>query len=148
VLGELKDEEQIRITANLAASRFPGVALWDSAAVADRNKLFLKAFGAAKQHRLRSAEEAARFEETLLEKGPAGGDFSRAVVCAAQPRRLLLKAANLASALRAPLWILHEKGEAELWSDLQARGFRDVYTVGKVPIRLGRPAACRIHSLP
>src|SRR5207253_7974541 len=70
---------------------------------------------------------------------------SRAVVCPAEPRRLLLQAAHLAGALRAPLHILHGGGDAEFWRDLSA--FRDLYAVGAAarPCRKHTPA--RVHAL-
>src|SRR5262249_15666933 len=55
--------------------------------------------------------------------------------------------ANLASALRAPLWILRDKKEAAVWSELQEQGFRDIYTVGNVPLRWARLADSRLHPL-
>src|SRR5205823_1370188 len=95
VVGRLSDADQIVLTANLAAARFRGALLWDSAQFAKANDNFVSAFQSRSVVRVSSAAEARALEKTLV----AGQAFSRAVVCPAEPRRLLLQAAHLAGAL-------------------------------------------------
>jgi hypothetical protein len=74
----------------------------------------------------------------------------RVVVCAAQPRRLLLHAACLAGVLRAPLYCLtgHTGEEAEVKRRLAEWGCRHVYRVGPAAGALGELGDMQTHALP
>jgi hypothetical protein len=147
--GNLPDENLIAFTSGVAASGHPGVVLFDSAKSNAYTKDFLANFQPERVLPVGSfpegvAELERRLDRTVApalawKRGPPDALWQvlfpkarRVVVCPAQPRRLLLQAACLAGAVRAPLYILQgEDGERE---DLRRRlgiwETHDVYAVG------------------
>jgi hypothetical protein len=124
--GGLGDEEIILLTANLAASRHPGIVLFDTPQARRHQKHFLDSFEPSQIIPVGSfAEGLIDLEQNLGQKvgsvmpwpgGPSAELWQtlfpkadQVVICAAQPRRLLLQAACLAGILRAPLLISHDK---------------------------------------
>src|SRR5205807_7437697 len=73
----------------------------------------------------------------------------RVVVCPAQPRRLLLQAACLAGAARAPLYVLwgRDGEDVEVRRQLAVWGSRQVFAVGTAVKTLGDLPKVELHSL-
>jgi hypothetical protein len=120
--GELSEESLIALTANLAASEHPGVVLLHSPKVSAHVKAFLAAFqpeqvvpigrfpdgtNDLKKRLGVTLAPVAKWKHNLpTELGRALFPCAeRLVVCPSEPRSLLLQAACLAGALRAPLFI-------------------------------------------
>jgi hypothetical protein len=128
--GNLSDENIITFTTTVAAARHPGVVLLDSANASTPHKTFLASFQPDQVIPIGSFPNGITDLERRLnitaapaipwEQGQPVGLWHklfprapRVVVCAAQPRRLLLQAACLAGAIQAPLVLLHgQTGEA------------------------------------
>ncbi len=133
-VGKMADEEQIALLANTAACRFPGVVLWDSEEFAAANKAFLQAF------------QPTRVSPLSLKSSPeTAKPFTRAVVCPAEPRRLLLQAAHLAGAIRAPLFVLRENNADQIRRNLKTAGF--LFAVGPALAWCQKIPKARVHSL-
>jgi hypothetical protein len=126
--GSLTDEDRITLTSALPASGHPGVVLFDSHDSEFPTEVFLKEYRVARIIPVGSFPQGARDVQERLhcqtmqvqawQPGKTGGLWQalfprphRLVVCPAEPRRLLLQAACLAAAIKAPLFIDH--GQAE-----------------------------------
>jgi hypothetical protein len=145
----LSDEQFITLSANFAASGHPGALLLDAPPARRHIRSFL---GQYKPDQITPVGSFPKGVESLRQelggwvapamvwdKGPPDALwkllFPKAetvVVCPAGPRRLLLQAACLAGAARAPLYVLH--GARDEGMDLRRRlagwGTRKVYAVG------------------
>jgi hypothetical protein len=147
--GDLAEEELIALSANLAASGHPGVLLLDTPRFSTYTRSFLTAFqpehvvpvgsfsedAEALDHRLGVKTTAAVKWKHNLPPELGKALFPRAervVVSPAEPRRLLLHAAALAGALRAPLYVQHgRKGEdAELRRWVADWQTQEIYLAG------------------
>lgn len=145
----LTSERVIALTANVAASGKGGVVLLDVPKSREYLNAFLKAYQPSEVILVGASPETTEKVRGSLEvkavvtvnsvgslPADLGKDlFPRAdevVVCAAQPRRLLLQAACLAGAARAPLLVLEEgpQQEAELRRRLSDWRTRKVHAVG------------------
>jgi hypothetical protein len=147
--GGLSDEERITVPAAFAASGHPGVLLLDTPASRAPTRSFLQAFrpsrlvlvgsfpgGTADLERAlgvkadRIVPSATAFptcwQRALFPRAP------RVVVAPAAPRRLLLQAACLAGAARAPLLVSHDQaGDAvQLRHAVAYWNSREVLAVG------------------
>jgi hypothetical protein len=161
--GDLTDLDLLVFTANFAASGHPGVVLVDGPKSTNANRAFLQTFqpdevipvgsfatGIA-GIRQRLGVQAA---PPLAWKHGLPPDlrktwFARAeqvVVCAREPRPLLLQAACLAGALGAPLWVLPPDGDiSDLRSQLADWHTRRILAAG-VPASLVRDLP-RVHVI-
>jgi hypothetical protein len=123
--GGLGDEDVLLLTANVAASRHPGLVLLSTPQARANQKHFLASYQPSQVVPVGTFTEGLTdLERSLGRKvgpimpwpnGPSAELwqtlFPRAeqvVICPAQPRRLLLQAACLAGILRAPLLITHK----------------------------------------
>jgi hypothetical protein len=155
VAGGLSDEQAIVLSSGLAGDR-PGVLLLDAPRFRTYARTFLEAYRADRVIPVgRFAEDHAQLSRQLgsplaplaeWRQGPPEAFWrhwfpkaDEVVVCPAAPRRLLLRAACLAGAARAPLYVLHgtEEEEADLRRRVTAWGTRRVFAVGSAG------AACR-----
>src|SRR5436190_21801983 len=155
--GNLSAEDLVALTANVAAASEQGTVLLDFPG----NRRYLKDFLAADRPSElflvgSFSEEAGELERALGVKPSAVESWSepvpaalwkrlfpraeRVVVCAAQPRRLLLQAACLAGTMRAPLFVLKGRREeaAELRRQLGSWRSRMVHAVGESALRVCR----------
>jgi len=122
--GGLAEEDLLTLTTTVAASRHPGVILMDSPTASPYTAAFLEAFQARRVIPVGSFPGGALDLDRRLQArcappcpwqcGPTQGLLKnlfpvaeKVVVCPAEPRRLLLQAACLAGAVRAPLFVLH-----------------------------------------
>jgi hypothetical protein len=143
----LSSENVIALSANVAASAEPGIVLLDAPKSRAYLNAFLKAYHPAKLIAVGASAESLEG----LERSPEGkvsssaswkdglpADLGKAlfprakeiVVCAAKPRRLLLQAACLAGAARAPLLVLAGQPEPELKRWTANWQTRKIYAVG------------------
>jgi hypothetical protein len=165
LVGELSEEGQIAFLANLAASGHPGVPLYDTAEFSRYLSALVESYEpdnvvpvggftggiAGLQLRLGMGTEPPH----ECKHGMSGALWkmlfpkaARAVVCPAEPRRLLLQAACLAGVLRAPLLVTHsDKDEStQLRSRLKSWPLQEIYAVGTAVIpRL--PSKARVVRL-
>lgn len=156
LVGNLPDAELVAFTANLAASGHPGVLLLDSARSAPYLKAFLSASGTERVIPVGGFDVGpADLQERFGKKTSAAWSWKRGppdvmwdslfpkagrvVVCPAEPRGLLLQAASLAGAYRAPLllWDGTPEREAALRERVAAWKPRVVFGVGTAA-RFGR----------
>ncbi len=147
--GQMSDEELIAFTTAVAASPNPGVVLLDSPAAAKTTRAFLQAFQPDQLVPVGEfPESVADMEERLglktaprraWQRGPPKALeralyplARRAVVCPAQPRRLLLQAACLAGVLRVPLVVTNgaPAERADLKRRLLAWHTKEILAVG------------------
>jgi hypothetical protein len=165
LVGDLTEDNQIAFLANVAASGHPGIVLIDTPQFSKNLHAFLDAYepdsivpvgsfsGGLAALELRLGRSVAPPLEYKHGPSPALWNLlfpkaERAVVCPAEPRRVLLHAACLAGALRAPLLVTHsDRDESALirrrLSDWQTQ---DVYAVGAA--QLPHPAGkARVHRL-
>ena len=148
--GDLTDEDRITFTSALAATDHPGLLLFDSHESETPTEVFLKEWKPARVIPVGSFprgvpdwEERLQCKTTTAQSwqpGKAGGLWqslfprpSRLVVCPAEPRSLLLQAACLAGAVKAPLLVDHGRPEdgADLERCLKDWPIQDVYVVGR-----------------
>jgi hypothetical protein len=164
--SNLTPERLTVLTANVAASGNQGVVLVD----APRSRRYLKAFldayrpsailpvGAFPEgvSTLESGLDRALADVVNWQRGQPEELWNRlfpraerVVVCPAQPRRLLLQAACLAGALRAPLYCLAggEGEESELERRLNTWGCAQVYAVGAAAKMLTVPSNRKVRPL-
>jgi hypothetical protein len=149
--GELPEEDFIALTVNHHASGQPGLVLLDGPKCGRGLRRFLSAYQpdavvAVGAFHEESCELQGRLGVPVAEMSDRPGPElwrrwfpkpEQVVVCPAQPRTLLLQAACLAGALRAPLWLIRKPPEdlAALASMLSGWGVRRVLTVGEsVPV--------------
>jgi hypothetical protein len=147
--GGLADEEILTLTADLAASRHPGVLLFDAPDLRPALKQFLAVFrpervvpvgsfpaGVAELEKQLGAKVAPVQE---WKRGQTTGlwktlfpQAERIILCPAEPRSQLLHAACLAGIVQAPLIVSH--GTADEMADLRRRlgewHTREVVAVG------------------
>ena len=126
IAGNLSQEDLVTLAANIAASRWPGVLLLDSAKSSPQQRLFLGAYRPEQVIPVGSFPKGVMDLERRLgvkaapalawEHGPPAAVWRalfpharRVVVCPAEPRSQLLQAACLAGILRAPLYVTHGK---------------------------------------
>jgi hypothetical protein len=130
IASKLSEQDLLCFTA--AAGRHPGVVLLDSPDLARYTQAFVRSFG---PHSLISV--SAGITDAYKALFPRA---DRAVICPAEPRRLLLQAACLAGTLRAPLFVLKDAKlqEGEIRHCLEGWKTRKVYLVGAVPEGYGR----------
>jgi hypothetical protein len=147
--GGLTDEQTVVLSANLAASRHPGVLLLDAPRLRPYLRAFLSAYRPDYVTAIGSFSEGQEDLRRALGGWlrpplPAGQGVpeelwkelfphaEKVVVCPPAPRRLLLQAAALAGTARAPLIVLRgADGEAaELRRRLAAWGTRKIYAAG------------------
>jgi hypothetical protein len=123
--GSLSEHELLCFT--IAASQHPGVALLESSELERYTKAFLQSFGPRVVTRVNSARGGVN--PCLITRA------EKVVVCPPQPRRLLLQAACLAGALRAPLHVLvdPERQAGEFSRLLEWWKTREICAVGEVP---------------
>lgn len=166
--GNLSDEDRITFTSALAGSGHPGVVLFDSHDSEVPTEYFLKEFKPARvipvgsfPHGMQNLEERLHckmFPAQTWQPGKAGGMWqalfpkaTRLVVCPAEPRRLLLQAACLAGALKAPLLIDHGRPEDADDFNRCVTDWKveDVYVVGPTTgiNPAARNAKFRVHIL-
>jgi hypothetical protein len=145
----LSSENLVSFTANLAASRQPGVMLLDSSKASRYLKEYLKAFQPERVQLVGSVPEGRSEVERRLEVGATLSQrwkdgppralwrelfpkAERVVVCPAEPRGQLLQAACLAGVLGAPLFVTHgSRGEsADLRQQLATWGTKRIYAIG------------------
>jgi hypothetical protein len=124
----LGDEDVILLTANVAASRHPGLILLYTPQTKANQKHFLQAYQPSEVVPVGTfADGLTDLERNLGRRvgpvmpwanGPSAAlwetlfpQADQVVICPAQPRRLLLQAACLAGALRAPLLVTHGRPE-------------------------------------
>jgi hypothetical protein len=151
--GKLRPEQLVGLSANLAASRHPGVLLLDSTNSSPYHQRYLNRLGPARIVPVGAFDEVVVEIEQRLEKPIApfvawkSGTpreflrelFSQAetvVVCPPAPYRLLLHAACLAGALRAPLYISGEDSAEEgrqFRRLLNAWQTNTIYAIGTAP---------------
>jgi hypothetical protein len=164
----LSDEQVIALSANFAASGRSDPLLLDAPRARRFLRQFLSAYRPDKVTPIGSApnggeevrREVGSWVGPLLEWGKGQPPdalwkllFPKAetvVVCPPAPRRLLLHAACLAGAARAPLYVLHggEGEETDLRRRLDSWGTRKVYAVGEaLPAVRGLPSA-NVFPLP
>jgi hypothetical protein len=147
----LSDEEALVVSSNFAAAEAPGVLLFDSPALTPYLKAFLTTYRAEQIVALGAGDKAdevhrrlgLRVTTTLAWDAPKGAGLwkrwfpkaSRVVVCPSADKRLLLQAACLAGALKAPLYPLRddETEKKTLPARLADWGAEEVYAVGPVP---------------
>jgi hypothetical protein len=162
----LTPDNLVVLTANVAGSGDPGVVLVD----APRDRRYLKSFLEAYQPSGiipigPFPEGAGRIERDLGMNVPGVVDWrsgppealwkllfpraERVVVCPAEPRRLLLHAACLAGATRAPLVVLWGRADEddELRRQLTEWGTRQVFAVGTAAASLREIPKVELHSL-
>jgi hypothetical protein len=163
--GNLTDEDRITFTSALAASDHPGVLLFESHESEAPTEVFLKEWQPVRVIPVGAFPRGVPdWEERLhcktspaqsWQPGKAGGLWqtlfsrpSRVVVCPAEPRRLLLQAASLAGALKAPLLVDHGRPEdaADLERCLTDWPIQDVYVVGRAGSLSDRSSA-HFHHL-
>jgi hypothetical protein len=144
-------EEEL-LTVTVAASRHSGVFLLDSPELSRYTDAFLQDFGPSSLLPVgKPSRPISRLGKKLhanvqhVRSSTLGTPDSifrtlypaaeRAVICAREPRRLLLQAACLAGCLQAPLCVLHEPAQqvAEIHRCLEEWRTREVYAVGAVP---------------
>jgi hypothetical protein len=143
--GGLGEEELLTFTATLAAAEHPSVVLLDSPKNGPYLKAFLAAFRPEQVVPVGSFPDGVPDLEKRLgvktspalqwKRGPPAALWKelfpraeRVVVCPAKPRALLLHAACLAGALRAPLVVTHD--EDDIKGRLREWATREVYAVG------------------
>jgi hypothetical protein len=122
LFGDMPEDDLISLSATIAAGRPTGVLLFDSPACTAANRSFLKAcranhvcavghFGAGVADLQRRLDIRATRSPRWENRQPIGlwkvffPRASRAVVCPAKSRQLLLQAAALAGTMRVPLWV-------------------------------------------
>lgn len=147
--GELSQEELLIFTTAMAASGNPGVVLLDSARIDPYLNSFFASFQPERVVPVGSFSRGhAELEHRVGVKPGRGHATARAlmralfpqaerlVISAPQPRSLLLQAACLSGALRAPLFVFHgtqsEKEELRQW--ITEGGTQRIYTVGDVKL--------------
>ena len=147
--GGLSDEDLVTLTANVAASRHPGIVLLDSQQTAAHHRSFLAAYQPAQVIPVGSFPEGVLDLQRRLsvrtapvlpwENGPCAELWrslfpcaEQVVLCPAQPRGQLLEAACLAGVLRAPLIVVRGKASenGELRRRLETWQPRKVWAVG------------------
>ncbi len=149
LVGELPDEDLLSLTSAVAAGDPSPVVLLDTPGAGPYVKGFLTAYRPERVVPVGTFADAPEERERRLGvalapgltwKGPPGPLWDalfpraeRVVVCPAQPRRLLLQAACLAGAARAPLFVLRGRdGEAdELARRVAAWRPAEVFAVGE-----------------
>jgi hypothetical protein len=164
--GELAPEELLLFTAAMAASGNPGVALLDSARIDPYQKAFLASFQPERVIPVGLFPHGPSEVERRLEVKPAPGHATtralarslfpkaeRVVICAPKPRGLLLQAACLSGALRAPLFVDHGTAadRKELRQLLIECGAKRVYAVSDVKLarrELGDPPVTHLADEP
>ena len=167
--GNLTDEDRITLTSALAGH--PGIVLFDSHESEVPTEFFLKEFRPTRVIPVGGFRESvADLEERLhckvvaaqpWEPGKAGGLWQaffphphKVVICPAEPRRLLLQAACLAGAMKAPLLVDHGRPEdaADFQRCLKDWAIEDVYLIGRagsvsdrsLPIAHNSPGSVKI----
>jgi hypothetical protein len=165
--SNLTPDNLVTLTANVAASGDPGVVLVDSPRDRRYLKAFLEAYRPSGVIPVGSFPDGAGpLERTLNVKVPEVVDWrsgspdalwkllfqkaERVVVCPAQPRRLLLHAACLAGAARAPLVVLwgRDGEDVELRRRLNEWGCRQLFAVGAAAQGLRDLPQIELHALP
>lgn len=151
--GGLSPEQLLVLSANVAASRHPGVLLLDSGKLSASHHRFLAGDRAGQLVPVGCFnEDASELEERL--GVPACDPFEcshslppelwrllfpqadRVVVCPAEPYSQLLRAACLAGVLRAPLYVVHDDSadeRGELRRQFSEWRTHTVYAIGTVP---------------
>jgi hypothetical protein len=149
VAGGLSEEKLIILTANLAASKHPGLFLLDTPKTKGQLKVFLDAYRPKRVIPLGSFPDGVQDLERRLDMRvapvlPWNDDFpsefwttlfpraDQVVVCPAKSRRLLLQSACLAGVMRSPLLVAPES-QAEVGGfqrQLDAWQTRKVVAVG------------------
>jgi hypothetical protein len=129
--GGLGDEDVILLTANVAASRHPGLVLLYTPQTKASQKHFLQAYQPSNVVPVGTFADGLTDVERNLGRrvgpvmpwtnGPSVAlwetlfpQADHVVICPAQPRRLLLQAACLAGVVRAPLLVTHGRTEEKL----------------------------------
>jgi hypothetical protein len=145
--GELSAEDLVIFSTTMAASSNPGVVLLDSTRIDPYLKAFLASFRSERVVPVGSFPHGHSELERRLEVKPARGHATaralvralfptaeRVVVCAPEPRGLLLQAACLSGALRAPLFVFHgtESDKQELRQLITEGGTKRIYSIGDV----------------
>ncbi|MFL5339034.1 MAG: C25 family cysteine peptidase [Gemmataceae bacterium] len=146
VAGKMTDVERIAFTATLAAANHPGVILFDDVGLRGQIARFVEGFGTGDvipagiidRQNLESQLQRPVSGMTTVHRGRPIDLWQthfpkaeRVVICAAEPRRLLLHSAALAAAAHAPLFVLHSDEDAKDLSDrLRAWQTREVLAVG------------------
>ncbi len=122
LIGDMPEDDRIALSATIAAGRPNGLLLFDTPACTAANRSFLKAcranhvcpvghFGAGIADLERRLGTRVANSPQWENRHPVGlwkvyfPRASRAVVCPAKSRQLLLQSAALAGTIRAPLWI-------------------------------------------
>ena len=163
--GNLTDEDRITLTSALAASGHPGVVLFDSHDSETPTEVFLKEFRPARVIPVGAFPQGiSNLEERLhcktvaaqaWQPGQSGGLWQallssprKLVICPAEPRSLLLQAACLAGAMKAPLLVDHGRPEdaGDLQRCLRDWPIQDVYLVGRAGSASDRSSR-RFHHL-
>jgi hypothetical protein len=140
----LPDEERVAFTAALAGSGHPGVVLLDSEKSRAFNKKYLEQF------QPRQLIPITSFAPAVNEVCKALIPQARTLVVApAQPRTLLLQAACLAGALRAPLYISRgQPGDpGELRRCLKTWPLQEIYALGATCKLCPRSAKTKVRRL-
>lgn len=168
---DLSPEQLVILSANLSAGRHPGVLLLDSPKTAPFLPLFLNAYQPTRivpigafsektedlKQRLGATVEATIPWEKSVPLELWRGLFPRAervVVCPAEPYPLLLQAACLAGALRAPLYVVHGDVQEtphefkELLRLLKEWNTQTIYAVGPASQFCRQISSLRIVPLP
>jgi hypothetical protein len=158
IAGGLTDEELLVLSAALAGQDESSLLLLDSEGTAAYLKAFLTAYKPTRVVPVgRFSQDATGLEKRwgvpvapILRWGEAATQrlwqsllpqASQVVVCPVEPRRQLLQAAAFAGALRAPLFITHDRPEeiTALRGLLDKGTVRQLYRVGAAPrIRVGK----------
>jgi hypothetical protein len=160
--GKLSEDDILETTTALAASRFPGVVLFDSPASQGPTRDFLKHYSTERLIAIGPFSS----DKTELQKryGPPvdasfGGTWAflqvcvplggRVVIACANERRLALQAACLAGSAELPLLLLRDTpGEiAAIRQTLADWKTEEVVAVGAVAKRLGKLGDIKIRKL-
>lgn len=139
VARNLDADQTVLFGAALAAADHPGVLLLDTPGARAANRRFIADFQPAAVVTVEPSEGESfldRLRPTLLPRP------ERLVIANTPSRRLLLHAAALAAAARAPLVIWHGAGDS---ARLEAATVRDVLVVGG-PIPWTQPGGPKFHN--
>jgi hypothetical protein len=124
----LTPEQSLVVSSWMAAAEHPGVLLLDTDGARAANRRFIDELRPAAVVTIDGASESLR--RALFR------DARQIVVANTKSRRLLLQAACLAAARRAPLFIWHGPEDAELWRRWADDTAADVVLVGVRPAEL------------
>jgi hypothetical protein len=157
--GDMSDEERVVFTAAVAAAGHPGVVLFDTPKARLHLARFLREFDASDVRpvgRFDSDSEWSDKSPVALRRGRPGDLWrvlfptaERVVVCPPAPRPLLLQAAALACAARAPLFVWHsDKDETELRDRLGDWKTSEILAVGNVAASCKALPDVRVRTFP